>query len=172
MVLLVVDVQKGIVNDRLYEGNRFILNVKKLIDQAHQKNVEIIYLRHDDGQGELLHPGNPEYEIDESICVKPDEKIFDKIHNSSFFDTGLDEYLKGKGEDTIIICGLQSEYCIDATIKSGYKRGYQMIVPDGANTTVDHEYMSGKDTVQFFTRLIWDGRYGKCVSMDHALSIM
>lgn len=51
MVLLVIDTQKLITNDKLYEFDRFVVNVKKLITKAIKNNIEVIYVRHDDGEG-------------------------------------------------------------------------------------------------------------------------
>ena len=51
------------------------------------------------------------------------ERIFEKCYNSAFKDTGLEEYLKEKKITDIILGGLQTEYCIDATCKSAFERG-------------------------------------------------
>ena len=51
MKLLVVDVQKGITNDRLYAYESFLSNITGLIDTARKNNVEVIYVQHDDGPG-------------------------------------------------------------------------------------------------------------------------
>ena len=71
MVLLVIDSQSGITNEKLGFFNRFISNVEKLISVARQNNVEVIYVRHDDGEGAALHRGNPEY----AECVTMDEAL-------------------------------------------------------------------------------------------------
>ena len=51
MVLLVVDTQKLITNPDLYNFNAFENAVKTLIAAARENNVEVIYVRHDDGVG-------------------------------------------------------------------------------------------------------------------------
>ena len=51
MVLLVVDTQKLITNSGLYNFNTFENAVKSLIAAARENNVEVIYVRHDDGAG-------------------------------------------------------------------------------------------------------------------------
>lgn len=43
MVLLVIDVQKGITDDRLYNFNGFINNLKLLTGKAREQGVEVIY---------------------------------------------------------------------------------------------------------------------------------
>ena len=51
MVLLVVDTQKLITMPDLYNFNAFEDAVKILIAAARENNVEVIYVRHDDGAG-------------------------------------------------------------------------------------------------------------------------
>ena len=123
MVLLVVDTQKLITNEKLYKYEEFKSNIKKLIAIAREKGIEPIFVRHDDGVGNELTKGNPGYEIFEEFQPTNKEVIFDKTVNSSFKATGLLEYLRQKEETEIIIVGLQTDYCIDATIKAGFEHG-------------------------------------------------
>ena len=44
MVLLVVDAQNGIVDERLYEFRKFVGNIKKLIGAAREQGIEVISL--------------------------------------------------------------------------------------------------------------------------------
>ena len=46
MVLLVVDTQKAIVNNKLYNYDLFVSNVKQIIDTARKNNIEVIYVRY------------------------------------------------------------------------------------------------------------------------------
>ena len=141
MVLLVVDTQKLIMTERLYKFDIFVSNVKEIIDNARKNRIEIIYIRHDDGPGYELTRGTDGYEIYEEFKPMNDEKIFDKDVNSAFKKTGLLEYLIDKDEKDIIIVGLQTDYCIDASIKCGFEHGFNMIVPQFANTTEDNKFM-------------------------------
>ena len=62
MVLLVVDTQKLITTPDLYNFNAFECAVKSLIAAARENNVEVIYVRHDDGAGAELTKGTPGFE--------------------------------------------------------------------------------------------------------------
>lgn len=131
MVLLVVDTQRLITNSSLYNFEVFENAVKTLIVAARENSVEVIYVRHDDGVGAELTKGTPGFEIYEGFEPLPSEKIFDKTVNSSFNGTGLLECLKEKNVRTVAVVGLQTDYCIDATIKCGFEHGFKMIVPEG-----------------------------------------
>ncbi len=49
MKLIVVDIQKGITDERLYNFEAFIKNVTNIINAARENGVEVIFVRHDDG---------------------------------------------------------------------------------------------------------------------------
>lgn len=172
MVLLVVDTQKLITNDRLYMFDRFVSNVKELIAAARENSVEVIFVRHDDGEGSALSKGTDGFEIYDGFKPLGGEKIFDKAVNSPFRQTGLLEYLRSVGEREIVVVGLQTDYCIDAAIKCGFEHGFKMIVPEYCNTTFDNDHMSAEKSYKYYNEFIWKNRYAECVSVNTALEML
>ena len=172
MILLVVDTQKLITNSNLYHFDVFENAVKTLIAAARENNVEVIYVRHDDGNGTELTRGTEGFEIYAGFEPKQGEKIFDKTVNSSFKDTGLLEYLKEKDVRTVVVVGLQTDYCIDATIKCGFEHGFKMIVPENANSTFDNAFMTGEQSYKYYNEFMWKGRYAECISKEETIKRM
>ncbi len=172
MVLLVIDTQRLITNEKLYGFDMFVSNVIKIVNEARKNNIEVIYVRHDDGKGSELTKGAEGFGIYEKFQPINEEKIFDKEVNSAFKGTGLLEYLIGKGEKNIIIIGLQTDYCIDATIKCGFEHGFHIIVPAYANTTVNNKFMSAEQSYHYYNEFIWNGRYAECISLDDTIKRM
>ena len=80
--------------------------------------------------------------------------------------------MKEKNEDTVIIVGLQTDYCIDATIKAGFEHGFKMIVPEKTNTTFDNQYMTAEETYKYYNEFIWNKRYAECVSFEKTIEMM
>ena len=173
MILLVIDTQKGITDDRLYEFRKLEENIKTLIDASRKSGVEVIFVRHDDGPGSGFSKGDAAFEIYDGFAPEKGEKIFDKNVNSAFHDsTGLVKYLESKNIKNIIAVGLQTDYCVDATIKSGFEKGFKMIVPEHCNSTRDNPYMDAKTTYDFYNRNMWPGRYATCVSIEETLKLI
>lgn len=172
MVLLVVDTQKLITNAGLYQFELFESRVKELINHARNNSVEVIYIRHDDGAGNELTKGAEGFEIYDGFKPMDGELIFEKNVNSPFKGTGLLEYLRKKEEDVIMVVGLQTDYCIDATIKCGFEHGFNMIVPANTNSTVDNEFMSAEMTYKYYNEFIWKRRYAQCISFEKALEMI
>ncbi len=169
MVLLVVDTQKLITNPELYGFELFKENVKRLISAAREGGAEVIYVRHED---EEMARGTVGFEIYDEFAPINGERIFDKRVNSAFKDTGLIEHLREKGEKTVMIVGLQTDYCIDATVKCGYEHGFKMIVPEYSNSTFDNEFMTAEETYRYYNDFMWKGRYAQCVSVKEAVEIL
>ncbi len=172
MILLVVDVQKGITDNRLYAYDAFISNIKKLIDSARKNNVEVIYVQHDDGPGTGFSIGDKDFEIADQVVPGKDEKVFIKIINSCFGNADLAEYLKQSGEKELMVIGLQTNFCIDATVKSAFERGYKVIIPEGTNSTFDNDYMDAETTYKYYNEMMWPKRFAECVTMENAIDMI
>ncbi len=172
MKLLVIDIQKGIVDDELYNVNSFKRNVSQLIKCARLNQVEVIYIQHDDGEESGFSIGDEAFELASFLKPLDNEKIFIKNKNSAFTNKDFKEYLEKSNDKDLMIIGLQTEYCIDATIKSAFDLGYNIIVPIKANSTFDNYLIKAKVLCKFYNEEIWDNRFARCVSMKEALEIL
>ena len=71
-----------------------------------------------------------------------------------------------------MLVGLQTDYCVDASVKSAFERGYKVVVPVDSNSTFGNRYMDGETVCRYFNELIWPGRYAECISSDKAAEIL
>lgn len=172
MKLLVIDIQKGIANDGLFNYNNFINDTNKVINAARENNIEVIYVQHDDGPKSNCSIGNEEFDIATQVAPKAGEKIYVKNINSCFGNQDLTEYLSNSDEDTLMIVGLLTNFCIDASVKSAYERGYQVIIPQGTNSTFKNEYMTAEATYKYYNEMMWPNRFANCLSVDEAIQLM
>ncbi|WP_271813843.1 cysteine hydrolase family protein [Clostridium beijerinckii] len=172
MVLLVIDTQKLLVNSELYSFENLVKNIRKLIDTARENNIEVVYVIHDDGVENDLTKGKDGFEVYEDFKPMEHEKVFIKNVNSAFRGTGLLEYLRMNDEKDIIIVGLQTDKCIDATIKCGFEHGFNMIVPSYTNSTVNNDFMNGEQSYKYYNEFMWSNRYAECISIDKVIEII
>ncbi len=172
MKLIVIDVQKGITDERLYDFDGFIRNVTNIIDAARKNNVEIIYVQHDDGPGTGFSFGDKDFEIADQVAPKENEKIFIKTINSCFGNNDLANYLRESKEKDLMIVGLQTNFCVDASVKSAFERGYKVIVPKGTNSTFDNDYMDRETTYKYYNDMMWPERFASCISVDDAIKMI
>lgn len=170
MKLLVIDIQKGITDNRLYNFKTFIDNTTSIIKAARENHVEIIYIQHDDGPGTGFSIGDDDFAIANQVAPMDGEKVFIKEINSCFGNKEFADYIKN--EDTLMIVGLQTNFCIDATVKSAFERGYKVIIPAGANSTFDNDYMTGEVTYKYYNDMMWPKRYATCISVEEAVKLL
>ena len=173
MILLVVDTQKGCFNENLYLFETIKKNIKQLITLARENNVEVVYVQHDDGPGTDLDKSADNYEIYEEFAPRDGEKRFEKNVNSAFHPmTGLTEYLQSKGEKDIIAIGVSTDYCMDATVKSGFEKGFNIIIPEYTNSTYDNPYFDKEAAYHYYNDFMWNKRYAKVISFEQATELL
>ena len=172
MILLVIDIQKGITDDELYAYDTFMDRTVRLIDAARKNHVEVVYVQHDDGPGSGFSAGDQAFEIADQVAPEAGEKIFVKTASSSFTNKDFAAYMEKQEDKRLMIIGLQTNYCIDATVRSAFERGFQIIIPEGTNSTFDNEYMTGETTYLYYNEEIWPDRYADCVTFEEAMEMI
>ena len=172
MKLIVIDMQKALMDDELYHFEELLANVGKLIAAARARGVEVIYVQHDAGAGTGFSVGDEAFEIADEVAPRDGERTFDKTINSCFGNREFAAYLEAAKDGDLMIVGLQTNFCIDATVKSAFERGYRVIVPEGCNSTFDNPYMSGETTYNYYMNEVWPDLFAECVSFDEAVAMI
>lgn len=171
MILLVVDMQKGIVDEDLYDYENFMDRTVRLIDAARKNDVEVIFVQHDAGEGTGLSVGDEDFELVGEVGRREVEKVFVKKINSCFGNRDFRDYMEKQSDKRLMIVGLQTNYCIDATVKSAFERGFDVIIPEGTNSTFDNDYMTGETTVRYYNDDVWE-EIVDSVTLEEALEML
>ena len=171
MILLAIDMQKALVDDELYAFDTFMDRTVRLIGAARERGVEVIYAQHDAGPGSGLSAGDEGFEIADEVRPVPGEKVFVKTINSCFGNADFRAYMEQQEDKRLMIVGLQTNYCIDATVKSAFERGYEVIIPEGTNSTFDNDYMTGETAVKYYNEDVWDN-VADVVPFDEAVALL
>ena len=171
MILLVVDMQKCLVSEELYGFETFLDRTVRLVDAARKNGVEVVFVQHDAGPGSGLSSGDEGFEIIDEISPEPGEKVFVKNINSCFGNKDFKKYMKKQDDKRLMIIGLQTNYCIDATVKSAFERGYEVIIPEGTNSTFDNDYMTGETAVRYYNEDVWE-ELADVVPFDEAMDML
>lgn len=163
--LLIIDTQNGLVNAHPYGEETLIANIQRLQAAFRQAKLPIVYVRHDGGD-EFLTAGTPDWEIASAIAPEAGERVFEKSVNSAFRGTELHAYLQELGVKTLLICGMQTEYCVDTNIKVAFELGYRVLVPRGGTATFDNPLICARNMIAFYERFIWHGELAQVLPVD------
>ena len=79
--------------------------------------------------------------------------------------------MDSKIDKRLMIIGLQTNYCIDCTIKSAFEKGYEVIIPEGTNSTFDNPYMSAEVTYNYYNDDVWEELVNS-VTMEEAIDLI
>jgi ureidoacrylate peracid hydrolase len=88
-----------------------------------------------------MGPGMPDWEMDPLMEVKAGDMIVDKTRFSALIPEtcDMDEQLKAKGIDTLIITGTLTNCCCESTARDALQMGYKVIFMSDANATLSDE---------------------------------
>ena len=81
--------------------------------------------------------GTWDSELDPRMDQRLEDYVLDKTRYSSFYNTSLEVILRGLGVDTLIVCGVTTEICVESTIRDAYFRDFKIIVPKDAVAAMD-----------------------------------
>jgi ureidoacrylate peracid hydrolase len=97
--------------------------------------------------------------------VAEDDLVFTKHRASCFYNTNLEVELRMRGIDTLIITGVSSNYCVDATIRDAYARDLDLyIVEDACSCPWPDLHDAVMKTNAIF--------HGEVLSTEHALEAL
>jgi nicotinamidase-related amidase len=127
--------QAGLVHNAYHE-KEILQTLGFLIEKARANSIPVIYVQHDDTPpDDLLVPNTPPWRIHAQIAPLPGEKVFEKKRSDSFYETPLQAELLSLGIKHLVIGGMQTEFCVDATSRRAVDLGYSItLVADGHTT--------------------------------------
>jgi nicotinamidase-related amidase len=130
-VLLVVDVQTGVMNEA-WDAPRVIKNVARAVERARSQSVPVIWVQH---SSEDLPHGSPQWQWVPELNPAKEEVLIHKHFNSSFEGTALDDELAKLKATHIALAGAATNWCIRATAYGALDRGYDLTLIEDAHTT-------------------------------------
>jgi nicotinamidase-related amidase len=148
--LVIIDVQRGmfqIPDFRIHDGEGTVERIAGLIARAREAGTPVFFVQHDGGPDHPFHPGKPGFPFHEELTPRAGDDVTVKHRGSAFNGTDFDTKLRSAGVDTLIVCGMQSEYCVDAAVRGAVERGYRVVLVADGHTTGDSKVLRAEDIV-------------------------
>ncbi|WP_342561172.1 cysteine hydrolase family protein [Paenibacillus sp. FSL R7-0345] len=164
--LLIIDVQEAMFSYpgmSLYDGEQVMDRIVSLLGKARSAGAPVVYIQHT--EDEEYTKGLPTWEISSRITPQEGEIIVEKPTWDAFHRTVLHEELQRQGITELVICGMQTEFCVDTTCRRAYSMGYSNTLVQDANSTFDNGNWSGEEIVRHHNGLL-GGRFAKLRHAD------
>lgn len=115
-------------------------NAARVMAHARERGDLVVNIRHEIPGGPIFVPGSNGAQINEAVLPQGDEPVVTKYFPNSFRETGLDDLLKQKGIEEVVVIGAMSHMCVDATVRAANDLGYQTTTIHDACATRDLEF--------------------------------
>lgn len=139
--LIVVDVQLGFEDVALWgvpANPDADAHIAALVDAwTTRRRGPIVLVRHDSAKpSSPLHPSQPGNGLKPFLAEIAADLLITKSVNSAFLGApNLDDWLRERGIGRIVVCGIQTNMCVETTARMGGNLGYQVVVPIDATST-------------------------------------
>ena len=147
---------------------------KRLLLHFRESQLPLVHIQHvaTKPTAKFFLPDTDGVKLHENVKPLESETLFQKHYPNSFRDTPLLDYLKREQIEQVIIAGMMTHMCVDATTRAAFDFGFQCLVAsdacatralayDGITVPADHAHRA------FLAAL--NGTYGKVLSTDEIL---
>jgi nicotinamidase-related amidase len=170
--LLIVDIQNDYFpggRNPLEGPDRAAAKARELLDAFRASGEPLVHIQHawDEPDAAYLKPGTAGFEINEAVRPAEGETVIRKANPNSFLDTPLETHLRDQGVDSVVVCGMMTSMCVDATVRAAADLGFATTVVHDACTTMPLEFggrsVPAADVHAAFIAAMGDG-YAEVVS--------
>jgi nicotinamidase-related amidase len=146
--LLIIDVQQALCAGEYecFEIARVIDTINGLSARARKAGVPVVVIQHEEPGSPLAH-GAEGWQLAARLDVQPQDGRVRKTTGDSFYQTPLQKLLPLQDFERLVICGLQTDYCVNATVRQALKLGYDVVLAADAHSTVDNGNLTAEDII-------------------------
>ncbi|WP_260961375.1 cysteine hydrolase family protein [Pseudomonas citri] len=146
--LLIIDVQNALCSgeEECFDIQRVIRTINDLSAKARALDLPVILIQHEELQGALVH-GTDAWQLAEDLLTAARDLRVRKTTSDAFYQTDLQPLLQARSIDRLVVCGLQTDYCVNATVRQAHALGYDVVLAADAHSTVDNGSLAAEQII-------------------------
>ena len=118
-------------------AGHLVLFTRHLCIEPHKHAKQIGVMKHIRNIDTFLRDGEPGAEICTPLRPRPRDQLIVKYRYSAFFDTGLDTLLRIHQVQDVVVTGVATNICCQATAQDAFFRSYNVLFPVDGNGGLD-----------------------------------
>jgi nicotinamidase-related amidase len=145
--LVIIDVQRGFDDPKWGKRNNPHAeeNIARLLSAWRSKSQPIFHIQHCSTEADSpLRPGSVGNEIKQIVTPVAGETVIRKTVNSALIGTDLEQQLRNRRIDTLVLIGLTTDHCVSTTARMAGNLGFNTYVVSDATATFDRNGPDGK----------------------------
>ena len=141
--ILIIDVQQIMCSGEYaaYEVERVIDRINLISGKARSAGALVVVIQHET-QGGAMDYASENWQLAPALETRDGDVHVRKTATDSFHRTELHALLQSRGVTSLVICGLQSEFCVDTTTRRALALGYPVILVSDGHSTMDNGVLS------------------------------
>ena len=152
--LLVIDVQQGLFEEPIpvYQADEVLKNINALVDRAHAAGVPVFWVQHST-KTDLIEETH-DWRLHLALRPLTTDHFIRKHHGNAFQDTPLSGELDALKIDRVVVVGLVTDGCVQATCKGAYALSYDVTLVEDAHST---ESPDGRHVIEHWNEKLSQG---------------
>lgn len=141
--VLVIDVQQALCTGEhaTFEADLVTERINRVTRKARAAGAPVVMIQHESQEGPLVH-GSEGWKLADGLETLPSDVSLRKTATDSFHRTALHDLLQARGVRRLVICGMQSDFCVDTTTRRALALGYPVTLVSDAHTTSDNDVLA------------------------------
>ena len=141
--VLVIDVQSVLCTgaNAAFDITGVIDRINAIGAKARAVGAPVVFIQHEEAEGPFKL-GCDGWQLASGMETRSDDIRVRKTTPDSFNRTELQALLQARGITQLAICGLQSDFCVDTTVRRALALGYEVVLVADAHSTVDNGVLS------------------------------
>ncbi len=136
--LLLIDVQRAFDDPSWPERNNpdAEARIADLLAAWREEGAPVVHVRHESTESEgLFRRGTESFEFKPEAVPHAGEPVVEKLVNSGFIGTDLEERLRAAAAETVVIAGLTTDHCCSTTARMAGNLGFETWFVSDATAT-------------------------------------
>jgi len=147
--LIIIDMQNGCFATPRLDREGTAERINEISARFRERGLPVFFIRHDGTKENYLFPESKDFAVIDELVRAPSDRFVVKTANSAFYETSLDAELRFLGVSRLFICGLATDFCVNATIHSALMKDYDLAILSDCHTTADRPGLDAKAVIDF-----------------------
>ncbi|OTW91071.1 cysteine hydrolase [Bacillus thuringiensis] len=149
IALIIIDVQKAFQLPDWGERNNIFAeeNMRILLEEWRKRKQSVFHIQHVNKENaqSMFYERAETVNFKEEVQPLPGEVVIQKFVNSAFIGTNLEEQLREKKCNAVVVVGLTTNHCVETTTRMAGNLGFTTYLVSDATATFNRKGLDGKE---------------------------